>query len=783
MAERLHPGVYVEEVSSGVRPIEGAGTSTAAFVGSAARGMTSAQFVTSFDEYERRFGGHRPGEDGFLAAAVESFFSAGGRRAYVVRVLPAGAERGQSDPVPSRFVTSGAGGVPQSLRFEASGAGAWSDEIRVRIDASTHFPNEAFKLEVLRVDEGGAKTEETFDDLRMDPDAEDYVESVVNGTSKYIRVVDLFALERDAEAPSYAPIPEQSAGLSAAPPKAIQGLQDHGYTVYRNAELSVRAWDESLPDNAVTASIVFTDAALAAAAGGATFQLGKANVTAAQLSALLATALGSSFLVIPASGTTPPRIEAKFATRPYAVIAPPGTATTFNLDGGTLAIVIAGTSHEVFPPQTAADVPDATAITLAQMLTIVEKALPAGFSAEVRDRAIVVRGSRLDQAQTVAVNVSDPNVLVSIAVAGQAGTVAETLNTVQLTISEVRRPFVQTVLGQLGFAARAQGFEENSPQNPLALPAAASNVRLRGGSDGPANAVLSVADFRGSSDEHTGLHALDGIDVNLVALPGKNAPEFLTEVMSYVDGRGDCFGVLDGPGSLERDFQVTALEAKQVVEGLPNRSKNSAIYYPWPRMADPTGVGKSPTRFVPPSGVAAGIYARTDLNRGVWKAPAGIEAVVSGALGLQSLVLDADQDILNPFSVNCLRQFPGTGIVVWGARTLASDPEWRYVPVRRTALFLKESIRRGIQWAVFEPNDANLWSQIQTNIKSFMLAVFRQGAFQGATPDEAFRVRCDRSTNPQEQVDAGIVTATVAFAPLKPAEFVVIQISQKVLVS
>jgi phage tail sheath protein FI len=179
----------------------------------------------------------------------------------------------------------------------------------------------------------------------------------------------------------------------------------------------------------------------------------------------------------------------------------------------------------------------------------------------------------------------------------------------------------------------------------------------------------------------------------------------------------------------------------------------------------------------------AGIYARTDNNRGVWKAPAGLEASVSGALGLQVDLVDADQDVLNPVSLNCLRQFPSTGVVSWGARTLSSDAEWRYVSVRRMALFLKESLRRGMQWAVFEPNDEQLWDQIRSNIKSFMLGLFRQGAFQGSTPDEAFRVKCDRSTNPQENVDAGIVTAQVAFAPLKPAEFVVIEISQKSLVS
>jgi uncharacterized protein len=355
---------------------------------------------------------------------------------------------------------------------------------------------------------------------------------------------------------------------------------------------------------------------------------------------------------------------------------------------------------------------------------------------------------------------------------------------VAITVSEVRKPFVRPLLPTLGLPGRARGYQQDSAANPGALPESTlTPLRLTGGSDGPPNAILSADDYLGNATEHTGLHALDGLDINLAALPGKNAPEFLVKLMGYVDQRGDCFAILDGPGALEKDFDITPADAKQAVESLPVRSRNAALYYPWYRTSDPTGVGRNPTRFAPPSGVMAGIYARTDINRGVWKAPAGIESTVTGALGLQEVVHDADQDILNPFSVNCLRAFPGTGIVAWGARTLSPEPSWRYVSVRRTALLIKESIRRGIQWAVFEPNDQNLWDQLRTNISAFMLGMFRQGAFQGATPDEAFRVRCDRSTNPQERVDAGIVTAQVAFAPLKPAEFVVIEITQKSLVS
>ncbi|MFD0346320.1 phage tail sheath family protein [Kitasatospora aburaviensis] len=159
-------------------------------------------------------------------------------------------------------------------------------------------------------------------------------------------------------------------------------------------------------------------------------------------------------------------------------------------------------------------------------------------------------------------------------------------------------------------------------------------------------------------------------------------------------------------------------------------SDYGAAYYPWLRVSDPIGKGRNPTIAVPPSGAVAGLYARIDNSRGVFK-PAGTEAGLAGAIGLCDDLQDADQDVLNPVGLNALRRFPGYGIVAWGARTSATDAAWRYIPVRRTAIFLRASIHRGIQWAVFEPNDEPLWSQLRLNVRAFMLTQFRAGAFQG----------------------------------------------------
>jgi phage tail sheath protein FI len=174
-----------------------------------------------------------------------------------------------------------------------------------------------------------------------------------------------------------------------------------------------------------------------------------------------------------------------------------------------------------------------------------------------------------------------------------------------------------------------------------------------------------------------------------------------------------------------------------------------------------------------------GLYARTDSTRGVWKSPAGTEATLNQSRGLAFDLTDVQQGNLNRRNVNCLRQFPAAGIVSWGARTITSNPEWTYISPRRMAIMLRVSIYNGIQWAVFEPNDEPLWASLRLNITSFMTTLFRQGAFQGASPSEAFFVKADGETTTQDDINLGIVNILVGFAPLRPAEFVVVKISQK----
>ncbi|MCW5618708.1 MAG: phage tail sheath family protein [Nitrosomonas sp.] len=221
------------------------------------------------------------------------------------------------------------------------------------------------------------------------------------------------------------------------------------------------------------------------------------------------------------------------------------------------------------------------------------------------------------------------------------------------------------------------------------------------------------------------------------------------------------------------------LEEGTGLDGLA-RSENVAIYFPRLRCPDPLQEGRL-AEFAP-CGAVAGVMARTDSQRGVWKAPAGIDAMLNGVSELTVKLTDGENGQLNPLGVNCLRSFPVIGRVVWGARTMRGADslasEWKYVPVRRLALFIEESLYRGTQWVVFEPNDEPLWAQIRLNLGAFMQNLFRQGAFQGRSPREAYFVKCDRETTTQNDIDLGIVNIIVGFAPLKPAEFVVIKLQQ-----
>jgi phage tail sheath protein FI len=237
----------------------------------------------------------------------------------------------------------------------------------------------------------------------------------------------------------------------------------------------------------------------------------------------------------------------------------------------------------------------------------------------------------------------------------------------------------------------------------------------------------------------------------------------------FLVGDVPAFSTATNPVTSARGFANTGVSATNF----------ASLYWPQLVVADPVGATLNSTINVPASGALAGLYARIDARRGVWKAPAGVEATLGGIVRLQRDTTDSEQDDLNPVGVNVLRVIPGAGSVVWGSRTLQPASEWRYIPVRRTAMFLRKSIFNGIQFAVFEPNDTALWATLRATISAFMETQFRNGAFAGRTSRDAYFVKVDSDTTTDADQAAGIVNILVGFAPLRPAEFVVVKLSQK----
>lgn len=644
MAVLTYPGVYVEEVSSGVRPIEAAGTSTAAFFGVAERGpIGEVKKIFNFTEFQTIYGGFLNGY--FLAHSVYQFFNNGGTQCYVGRVA-SGAETANVT-VLDRGTTA-----QDSITISAVSAGGWGNRTMVVVDSTTaDDPDNEFNLTVYqdnpKPDEDPIPVE-GYEDLSMNPDSPDYVETVINTSSKLIRVA-----------------------INEANSNQVAGYSQSG-------EITLSG--DLLGEN----------------------------------------------------------------QRQFRI----------NINNDGYRTVDLTTALE------SADVSD---------INVIRGAIESTIQAMTP-----LRESTPTDAYTVTVTVESTNML---RIASGNTSAASKVEIVSSTdpLTNAAGPLR---LGKRNGGTEVYGSSAMRPQNTAAddyfflgddtVADAVSAVQL--GSDG----TLPLGDI----DYTNALNLLDTIrDVSLIAVPGIGSPAVADAGMNYCRNRplSDCFYIAD----MDRDD--SALEdATQYRNDINTPNSYGAVYFPWLKALDPTGLSAEPIS-VPPSGYVAGMYSQIDAKRGVWKAPAGTEAVLGGAVGMVTDLTDIQQGNLNKHkkSVCVIRKFPGSGIVLWGARTLSSDPEYKYIPVRRMAIMLRVSIYNGIQWTVFEPNDEELWSQIRLNIGSFMMTLFRQGAFQGGTPSDAFFVKCDSETTTQADIDLGIVNVLVGFAPLKPAEFVVVKISQK----
>jgi len=305
-------------------------------------------------------------------------------------------------------------------------------------------------------------------------------------------------------------------------------------------------------------------------------------------------------------------------------------------------------------------------------------------------------------------------------------------------------------------------------QTAAGRPANAAPQFLAGGNDG---AALTMADFQGDGtavENKGGLAALEEVDeIAILCCPDDrffNNDQIAQALVDQCERLKDRFAIIQAP-------QNAALPAAH--QPSVQNSKYAAYYYPWLEILDPvTGVAK----LIPPGGHVAGIYARSDIERGVHKAPAN--EVVRGISDVQVQITKGQQDILNPRGINVIREFPGRGILVWGARTVSRDPDWKYVNVRRLFIFVEESIEEATQWVVFEPNDEPLWARVRRSVGDFLTRLWMDGMLQGRTKEEAYFVRCDRTTMTQADIDNGRLIMLIGIAPVKPAEFVIFRIGQ-----
>lgn len=764
--ERLHPGVYIEEIPSGVRPIEGVSTSNGAFIGKAEMGLIGqAKLVTSLPEFQTKYGGFL--NDSYLSHGIFEFFNNGGKKAYIIRVAGAGATAA-AIAIKDRKGAS-------SLTIQAANEGAWGNKLSVVITDTPSDPNNAFSMQVLK-DRSDLNPPlppqvlETMEGLVMDASSPSFVEKVVATKSNSITAQADAANQATAQQGSsrsgrlpvgngatvlklgVANAGVETAGTAGPPP--TPGTSVSGAAASTNPPADQRRFLVNLnndgPQEVRLSPTPATGADVAAAIQAAVRAMTANNATLqpAYNGFTCAFAANAYTLTSGTTGTTSSVVVTNSPAAPISV--PAGAKLLITLDGDG--------PHEVSLQASA------TGTDLVNNLQTAVRAIGPTRTANVPACANFTATYDNGNAD------SAPTLLLS---SGSSKTAS--------SVVVQNHPSSQNVAGLLRLGVSNGGTESTGA---AVLRPATSKQPTTEYNLGVARVTGNIASVTfgldggtpGDLEHKTGLSALDTIrDVNIVCIPGISSADVVATAANYCAQRGDCFFI--GDSNVTDD---TVDDARTFVNSLTVKNSYSAVYYPWLESPDPTGASSSPIP-LPPSGFIAGIYARIDSTRGVWKAPAGTEANVAGAVSLVADTTDAQQDFLNPIGVNVIRSFPASGIVVWGTRTLAtlSNPEYRYVPVRRTAIFLEQSIYAGIQWAVFEPNDFGLWASLRLNIGAFMMQQFRAGAFQGKTPNDAFFVKCDETTTTQQDIDAGTVNILVGFAPLKPAEFVVLKLTQK----
>ncbi len=743
------PGVYVEELPSGVRTITGVATSTAAFIGGAKRGpIDKAVRVFGFADFERQFGGLARSSE--MSYAVRQFFTNGGSQAWIVRVA-------KSSTAGTKTLKRGGTDV---LTITARDAGAAGNNIRLLVDQATSSPSSTFNLTVAysSPDDPTGTLTENFTNLSMNSDDPRYVETIVNGQSQLVTAKRVAGVEATVA----------GKGTSRSGPLTTVDLTglDPAHNQFRISANGSDFVTVTIPGAIDKSSVANFAGALKPVVQGAGVSIpALATMDVAESSGRLVfeSAVAGEKSVVRILPGTVNDASVRLKLGPSAGGDETDATGAIRPDVGPLGGSLTGT-----------EVANATLITLP---AAGKKSLQISLDGGVT--------------RTLVLDITTPGSASPAALASKLETEIRKLD----TSSETYRKFtVTTAAGvapnttKLTFRSGTKGSGStvavtavtgDTLATDLGLTGgtatAGADVTLLGGGETDFDPSAPFAAIIASRADRKGLFALEAVDLfNILCLPGIADGPTLAEAAAYCAERR-AFMIVDAPPGLKPDAMETT-----VTGTLLPKTSYAAVYYPWLKVGDPLNGGA--LRSVAPSGTIAGVYARTDSTRGVWKAPAGTDATLVGVQGADYVLTDRENGILNPRGVNCSRIMPAIGPVAWGARTLRGDDgladQWKYVPVRRTALFIEESLYRGTQWVVFEPNDEPLWAQIRLNVGAFMQDLFRQGAFQGKTPREAYLVKCDRETTTQNDINLGIVNIIVGFAPLKPAEFVFIKIQQ-----
>jgi phage tail sheath protein FI len=764
-----YPGVYVEEIPSGVRTITGVSTSVAAFVGFTGRGPIDTPVqLFSFGDFERQFGGLAL--DSEVGYGVQQFFLNGGSEAWVVRTANGAAKA-------SLTLKNSATSPLDVVTVAASSEGVWGNYLRLDVDYATSNPDSTFNLTVTEYQSNGSqlvlRRTESHRNLSMDSKSAQYAVRTVNANSNIVQLSRSAAVT-GAVLTGLASGWSQSGDLSAFDPNQLdENHQRVSISVNGDSPSVVQLFDPASPPSTLSDLAAEIQPKVRALKPGSPAYDG---FTVAAVNHRLVFTAGA----VPGIGQEHSSVRIFGAPAQDAG----GTLKLGLANGGreaeaaaSLRIVPGGNSSAIL---TTVDLTNLPTNTVTMSVSTPASTVSASFSmanskvtyteAELGELAanlqFLIRGS-----STLAAFSKATVTLVGKRLQIVSGTDA---TDALITFSEAATGLVDRL-----------HLNANSNVQRYALGVGASVGQQSAAAPGQDGSAPTAQQLIGSEGDKTGLYALEDVAaVNLLCIPRtadmseSEGLAVIAAAVAYCEKRR-AFMLVDPPSGRN----AVSGSSRGILEWASNQltpSRNAAVYWPQVLVADLLDGYR--LRSMAASGSIAGLYSRIDSARGVWKAPAGTEATLSNVQGLAYNVTDGENGVLNPLAINCLRALPVYGRIVWGARTTRGADQqaddYKYVPVRRLALYIEESLYRGTQWIVFEPNDEPLWAQIRLNVGAFMHTLFRQGAFQGKSPREAYFVKCDGESTTQADINNGIVNIIVGFAPLKPAEFVVIQLQQ-----